>query len=184
MFKTRQKVVQIITGGGGKTAHISAIKHVCRDHVRLFDGVHLRYDLESGQELDRCKPGFHSEIVPLVEEEGAPMRDELVKWSPYDVPTADALIEYLNSLLSIDPFAIDGLIEARVSCNPYMVEHPTVQTAEGADGETIVGILGVLNGFCGVITDGPAKGRGPITAVYDDDRCGIVRFVRTESLFA
>ncbi len=42
-----------------------------------------------------------------------------------------------------------------------------------------VGMLGVLNGFCGTIDDGPRKGWGPIAAIYDEGK--LLRFERTEN---
>ena len=39
-------------------------------------------------------------------------------------------------------------------------------------------MLGVLNGFCGTIDDGPRKGWGPIAGIYDNGK--LLRFERSE----
>src|SRR5215203_7119863 len=87
----------------------------------------------------------------------------------------DELIAFLNSLVAIDPYAIAELLCTRVVCTKELAEHPTVQVAAGgeksgptylAPGTYRVGILGILNGYCGAIDDG----RGPIAAVYDEGR--------------
>ncbi len=103
-------------------------------------------------------------------------------------PATDEIIAFLNSLVAIDPDAVTALIDARVHCNPEMALHPSVQV-HARDGEpSTVGILGILNGFCGTIDDGHRKGWGPITAVTllepVDGRAKlrIVGFRRTESL--
>jgi hypothetical protein len=75
---------------------------------------------------------------------------------------AHELIEYLNSLIEIDPDAIQELIEARVSCNEQLLNHPTVQILkEDERAVPKVGFLGVINGFMGA-------GNGYIMASFDD----------------
>lgn len=100
----------------------------------------------------------------------------------------DELIAFLNSLVAIDPYAIAELLSVRVVCNKEMAEHPSVQVASGgeksnmtflAPGTYRVGMLGVLNGYCGTIDDGPRKGWGPIAAVYDEGK--LQRFERIET---
>jgi len=108
-------------------------------------------------------------------------------------PETDELIAFLNSLLESDPYAIAELLTVRVPCNQTLADHPTVQVAAGPDhgitfirpGEYRVGILGILNGYCGSIEEGPREGWGPIAAVYDinDDtkETKLVKFVRSET---
>jgi hypothetical protein len=43
-----------------------------------------------------------------------------------------------------------------------------------------VGILGMLNGFCGTIDDGPWTGCGPIAATYEGGK--LVHFERTDRM--
>lgn len=99
-------------------------------------------------------------------------------------PETDSLIAFLNELVAIDPYAIAELLCVRVPCNQAMADHPSVQV-QGSDGSVTyiapgthrVGLLGVLNGYCGTIESGDHAGWGPITAEYEDAR--LVRFVRT-----
>jgi hypothetical protein len=94
-------------------------------------------------------------------------------------PETDSLIAFLNELIAIDPYAIAELLITRVPCNQQLADHPTVQVASGKDGGGYifiapgtfrVGMLGILNGFCGKIDEGPRKDWGPITARYEDGR--------------
>jgi hypothetical protein len=81
---------------------------------------------------------------------------------------ADLLIEKLNEIAEHDPVAIGQLIEVRIACNAKLADHPTVQVSDqGSHPE--VGILGILNGLIGTIDDGPKKGWGLITAVFEND---------------
>ncbi len=95
----------------------------------------------------------------------------------------DEVIDFLNELLAIDPYAISELLIERVPCNQRMADHRTVQVQGAgfytfiAPGTFRVGLLGLLNGFCGIIEEGPKKGYGPITAVYEDAK--LVCFERT-----
>lgn len=98
----------------------------------------------------------------------------------------DDLIEFLNSLVAIDRYAVAELLCVRVPCNQTLADHRTVQVTAGdgeftfiASGAFRVGILGVLNGFCGTIDDGHRKGWGPIAVIYDEGR--LVRFERAET---
>lgn len=94
----------------------------------------------------------------------------------------DDLIEFLNELLALDPVAISNLVGNRVTCNEALAHHPSVQVRGeyGERGVYTVGLLGILNGYCGTIDGGDKNGWGPITAVMShDDRLGITRFERT-----
>ena len=100
----------------------------------------------------------------------------------------DDLIAFLNSLVEIDRYAIAELLCIRVPCNQALADHPSVQVQTGregggytyiAPGTSRVGMLGLLNGFCGTLDDGPRKGWGPIVAQYDEGR--LVRFERSET---
>lgn len=85
-----------------------------------------------------------------------------------------AIVAFLNRLVEADRDCIELLIESRRPCNKTMADHPTVQVHEAA-GLYSVGMLGILNGFCGVFDDGPRRGCGPIQAVYEDGR--LVKFL-------
>ena len=85
-------------------------------------------------------------------------------------PDTDDMIAFLNELLALDAQAVTDLINSRVQCNEAMANHPTVQVGgETGKPETFrVGLLGLLNGYCGAYDDGEKKGYGPITADFDD----------------
>ena len=94
----------------------------------------------------------------------------------------DELIAFLNSLVKLDPHAITMLVINRVFCNEQLGSHPTVQTSEcistRVEGEWQVGLLGILNGYCGIIESGPKIGYGPITGRFNDKGL-LVGFERT-----
>ena len=90
-----------------------------------------------------------------------------------DSEVAEALIRFLNELVQMDPEAMHRLVEARVSCNEALADHPTVQVRKVPNGFE-VGILGLLNGFVGADLDG----WGFVCAEFDDDE-KLVRFKRT-----
>lgn len=87
---------------------------------------------------------------------------------------AQQVVDFLNSLLTVDRDAVDALIKNRVPCNTAMREHPTVQVDIDETKQARVGLLGILNGLVGVDTDG----WGFVTVKYDDDM-GIIGFILT-----
>jgi hypothetical protein len=98
-------------------------------------------------------------------------------------PDVDEFIKYLNDLLEVDRYAIAELLCMDVPCNLAMAEHPTVQV-RGFGSMTYIapdtyrlGILGLLNGYFGVIENGPNVMHGPIQAIYEHGQ--LVRFERT-----
>jgi len=91
----------------------------------------------------------------------------------------DAVIMYLNELVAIDREAIQALVGARVPCSIDLARHPTVQVG-AMEGVFVVGPLGVLNGFFGVIGSGPRCGWGAIAAVFDQGE--LIRFERTDNV--
>lgn len=66
---------------------------------------------------------------------------------------AESLVTYFNQLLAIDRPAIAAMFANRVPCNKAMADHPTVQVT-AQHGGYHVGLIGILNGFCGVREDG------------------------------
>jgi len=85
------------------------------------------------------------------------------------------IVNFLNELLEIDPAAVSALIAARVPCNQFLADHPTVQIGEER-GEFRVGLLGLLNGLCGT----RENGYGFINAIYDGDADQLGNLVRFE----
>lgn len=84
------------------------------------------------------------------------------------------VVEVLNRALDADADAITDLLEHRVPCNDELAEDPTIQAVvdqaamvvgEPA-GPWTVGMLGVLNGICGVHEDGPEEGWGKLSVSY------------------
>jgi hypothetical protein len=74
-------------------------------------------------------------------------------------PETDQIIEYLNSLVAIDPYAIAELLCIRVPCNNVLADHPTVEVQTAgkstfiAPGTFRLGVLGLLNGYCESLTN-------------------------------
>lgn len=83
-----------------------------------------------------------------------------------DLALADRIIGFLNELIVIDHAAVSALIGTHVPCNEALADHPTVQVRNfTGDAGPTVGIIGVLNGLCGIF-DAPERlrGWGPIAA--------------------
>lgn len=93
-------------------------------------------------------------------------------------PGADEMIQYLNDLLDSDPALVSALVSTRYPCNAATAAHPTVQVHPGEP--PTCGFLGVLNGFYGVFDDGPAKGRGPICALWNPETKEVAAFCRAD----
>ena len=87
------------------------------------------------------------------------------------------VINYLNSLLLIDPEALSQLIDYRVITNETMANHDTVQVLKEEDGSFKLGLLGILNGLCGIDDDG----NGYIYAHINIDN-EIVKFTHKDSI--
>ena len=87
------------------------------------------------------------------------------KINSVDIKLANRIIEFMNDLLKYDRPAIAAMIVNHVPCNLALSDHPTVQTSIQHGGFHI-GLLGLLNGLCGIYKDG----YGPITAVFSDEK--------------
>ncbi|KAB2857372.1 MAG: hypothetical protein F9K41_04000 [Sphingopyxis terrae] len=85
-------------------------------------------------------------------------------------PEADDLIAFLNEIVNTDPDFMQQLVDHRPPCNQLLADHPTVQVGAGMEHRNVAGILGLLNGFLGVIDKGPRKGWGAIAAIYQGGR--------------
>lgn len=79
-----------------------------------------------------------------------------------DLELAQRICDYLNDLLEYDRPAIAAMMANRIPCSREMADHPTVQVSV-QHGGFHVGLLGVMNGLCGVHDDG----YGLISAVFD-----------------
>lgn len=78
----------------------------------------------------------------------------------------EEVVEFLNTLLDIDPYAINALFSMRVGCNEEMANHPSVQISVSGDNYYSAGVIGVLNGLFGA----DEYGWGHISATYDDGK--------------
>lgn len=89
-----------------------------------------------------------------------------------DVDLARNIVSLLNDALTRDREAVTALLNSRVTCNKDLTDHPTIQCGERG-GRFTVGVLGILNGLCGVKGDG----HGLIVAEYADEELKeLVRF--------
>lgn len=85
----------------------------------------------------------------------------MIKQEP-NIELAQKIVDFLNELLEIDRPAIAALIANRVPCNQRMADHPTVQVG-AQHGGFHVGLLGILNGLCGI----HENGMGAIAAIFE-----------------
>jgi hypothetical protein len=89
------------------------------------------------------------------------------------IALAENICDFINELIDLDKEAIHGLVETRYCCNEKLTNHPTVQVSQRADSDICsVGILGILNGFVGIKSDG----WGYIVAHYDDESGRLIKF--------
>jgi hypothetical protein len=112
------------------------------------------------REIERCF-GRYSPSVGLVHGNGK-----------VDLELAQRIVDFLNELRELDPKLVNSLFRFRPECNKAVADHPTIQVC-GNQHRWRVGLLGLLNGLCGV----DANGCGPIWAlVPDKDEHSIIRF--------
>ena len=88
-----------------------------------------------------------------------------------DLDLAEKIVDYLNELTGMDRPAMGALISNRVPCNEELANHPTCQVGM-QNGGWHVGLLGLLNGLCGMYDDGRKKGCGAIAAKFTSPRPG------------
>jgi hypothetical protein len=69
---------------------------------------------------------------------------------------AECIATYFNQLLKVDKPAVAAMFANRVPCNKAMADHPTVQVT-AQHGGYHVGLIGILNGLCGVRDDGMGR---------------------------
>jgi len=93
-----------------------------------------------------------------------------------DIELAQKIVDYLNELSKLDSVAITNLLNSRAQCNSLLANHKTCQVSGFTDNQTdehyCVGILGILNGLCGIYDTGPKKNYGTIFAEFKDDDNG------------
>ena len=91
--------------------------------------------------------------------------------------TIQETVDFLNSILKIDPLVITALFSMRISCNEKLKNHETVQV--GVDGGySQVGMIGILNGLFGK----DQYKWGHICADYDNGIIKKFRLLTTENV--
>lgn len=88
------------------------------------------------------------------------------------------IIDFLNSIIDIDPDALNKLIYSRVSCNEQLSKHHSIQILDDGSSNYSVGLLGILNGLCGK----DENGSGFIVARVNDRNDTIVSFVNSKDI--
>lgn len=86
---------------------------------------------------------------------------------------AATICAFMNDVALVDRTALLELINNRVPCSEALAKHPTVQVARD-EFTARVGLLGILNGLCGVYDDDT----GALCAVTDEDS---LKFVLLDS---
>ena len=77
--------------------------------------------------------------------------------------TASAVSDYLNALLSLDPEAIQSLVDSRVECEGLMDDDHLIVLVD-PDSPALVGVIGLVNGILSRL--GSDEG---IAAHYEED---------------
>ena len=73
-------------------------------------------------------------------------------------------IDVLNRAVEADAVAMEKLCSSRTPCNQALADDPTIQVGTW-EGETTVGMIGVLNGLFGI----NEHGWGAIGAIFESD---------------
>lgn len=81
-----------------------------------------------------------------------------------DLELASKIVAFLNNTLRLDRAAVSELVNHRVNCSVALMEHPTIPIHHNIEEGPQVGLLGLLNGLCGLHQEGPHAGHGPIQA--------------------
>lgn len=97
-----------------------------------------------------------------------------------DPELAGRVVALLNELLELDRPAVAALTTIRVPCNGRLADHPAVQVVAQHWGFH-VGMLGLLNGLCGVRDDGWGL-IGAVFATAEDASAGTGESVRAGDL--
>ena len=92
------------------------------------------------------------------------LEDAIVQLGYSKASFAERICDLLNALIELDRPAVAALIANRVPCNRLMADHPTVQVY-AQNGGHHVGLLGILNGLCGV----RENSFGLINAIFDKE---------------
>ena len=92
-----------------------------------------------------------------------------------DEDLARKICNFMNELLELDSKAVLDLCNNRVPCNQDVADHGTVQVIVSKTNKYKVGLIGILNGICGIYKDG----WGPICVLYHKNG-SVIRFGLTK----
>lgn len=95
-----------------------------------------------------------------------------------DTVTIKETVDFLNSILKIDPVSVTGILSCRISCNQALAVHESVQVGRVADNYCEVGMIGILNGLFGI----DKFGWGHISAEYRDGLIEKFKLLTTEEV--
>jgi hypothetical protein len=90
-------------------------------------------------------------------------------------------VAFMNTLIATDGELIGTLLYERLGpCSPTLRDHPSVQVSvRENDGAGFVSLMGIINGYFGVLQYGPRKGWGHILFDFDED--GVLRGTRFQN---
>jgi len=94
------------------------------------------------------------------------MRDEVI-----NDEIIQCFIDTLNEALRLNPSVIEALFHNRVKCGDGFDRNPHIQVGLDAKGDRTLGLLGLINGICGNLTDGQY-----IQAVLAEEKDLIISF--------
>jgi hypothetical protein len=122
-----------------------------------------------GEEFTQAKMSKMAEGWPEEDEETSLVHGN----GKVDVKLAGRIIDFLNEVRELDPKLANSLFRFRPQCNESIATHPTIQVC-GNKHRYRVGLLGLLNGLCGITING----QGLIAVEFDeDDPDTILRFL-------
>jgi hypothetical protein len=87
--------------------------------------------------------------------------------------TEDEVIEYLNTILKIDPILIQSLLDLRFRCNAELYNHPSLRVG-CRDNECETTVFALINGLFGMRPDGFGK----LSYIRDTKDGKILKFER------
>lgn len=138
---------------------------------RIFGYRHDGYEILLGEIIFRnSSNGYYG--GSLYEESEIPKdlklveikEDYPVKNPGLNLKLANEIVDMLNGTYPFDNSVLNALVYNRVPCSEHLANHRTIQVVTKEDGTFEVGILGILNGLCGV----NSEGYGPIVAIKDE----------------
>lgn len=104
-----------------------------------------------------------------------------------NIPLALKLILHLNEIHKHDPTVLPALLNYRVPCNAALADSELVTVVAVPEQGRKVGLLGLLNGICGIWTEETAPtpalvGWGPICALTTKETDELKGFNLTEPM--